>query len=69
MLTIVRLRSAKWGIPVVLFVIGILSLPLLSAEKPKDRATGARPLPYCSCQESVYFECTRKQFAPVPRWA
>jgi hypothetical protein len=44
MLTIVRLRSAKRGIPIVLFVIGILSLPRLSAEKPKDPVPSA-PVP------------------------
>ena len=44
MLTIVRLRSAKRGIPIVLFVIGILSLPRLSAEKPKDPVPPA-PVP------------------------
>src|SRR5450755_1138219 len=42
MLTIVRLRIAKRGILHVLFVIGLLSLPLLSADKPKD---GLPPAP------------------------
>ena len=44
MLTIVRLRIAKRGILDVLFVIGLLSLPLLSAEKPKDAVPPA-PVP------------------------
>jgi len=44
MLTIVRLRIAKRGILHVLFVIGLLSLPLLSAEKPKDAMPPA-PVP------------------------
>src|SRR5882724_786089 len=44
MLTIVRLRIAKRGILYVLFVIGLLSLPLLSAEKPKDAVPPA-PVP------------------------
>src|SRR4029077_7885446 len=44
MLTIVRLRIAKRGILHVLFVIGLLSLPLLSAEEPKDAMPPA-PVP------------------------
>ena len=44
MLTIVRLRIAKRGILHVLFVIGLLSLPLLSTEKPKD-AVPTPPVP------------------------
>lgn len=44
MLTIARLRIAKRGIPHVLFVIGLLSLPLLSADKLKD-AVPAAPVP------------------------
>jgi hypothetical protein len=44
MLTIVRLRIAKRGILNVLFVIGLLSLPLLSADKPKDAVPRA-PVP------------------------
>ena len=44
MLTIVRLRIAKRGILQVLFVIGLLSLPLLSADKPKDAVPPA-PVP------------------------
>jgi hypothetical protein len=44
MLTIVRLRIAKRGILHVLFVIGLLSLPLLSEEKPKDAVPPA-PVP------------------------
>jgi hypothetical protein len=43
-LTIVRLRIAKRGILHVLFVIGLLSLPLFSAEKPKDTVPPA-PVP------------------------
>jgi hypothetical protein len=44
MLTIMRLRIAKRGILYVLFVISLLSLPLLSAEKPKDEVPPA-PVP------------------------
>ncbi len=44
MLEIVRLRIAKRGIPLVLFVTGLLSLPLLSADKPKDAVPPA-PVP------------------------
>jgi hypothetical protein len=44
MLTIGRLRIAKRGILLVLFVAGLLSQPLLSAEKPKD-AVPAAPVP------------------------
>ncbi len=44
MLTIVRLRIAKRGILHVLFVIGLLSLPLLAGEKPKDAVPPA-PVP------------------------
>ena len=44
MFTIVRLRIAKRGILHVLFAIGLLSLPLLSADKPKDAAPPA-PIP------------------------
>lgn len=44
MLTIVRLPIAKQGILHVLFVIGLVSLPLLSAEKPKDTVPPA-PVP------------------------
>jgi hypothetical protein len=44
MLTIVRLRIAKRGIPLVLFVMGLLSTPLLLAEKPKDAVPPA-PVP------------------------
>ena len=44
MLTFVRLRIAKRGILHVLFVIGLLSLPLFSADKPKD-AVPAAPVP------------------------
>jgi hypothetical protein len=44
MLTIVRLRIAKRGILLVLFVIGLLSLPLFSADKPKDAVPPA-PVP------------------------
>jgi hypothetical protein len=44
MLTIVRLRIAKRGILLVGFVIGLLSFPLLSAEKPKDAVPPA-PVP------------------------
>ena len=36
MLTIARLRIAKRGILTVLFVMGLLSLPLLSEDKPKN---------------------------------
>jgi hypothetical protein len=42
--TIVRLGIAKRGILPVLFVIGLLSVPLHSAEKPKDAAPPA-PIP------------------------
>ena len=42
--TIVRLRIASRGILHVLFVIALLSLPLLSKEKPKDAAPSA-PVP------------------------
>ena len=44
MLTIVRVRIAKRGILLVVFVVGLLSLPLLSAEKPKDAVLPA-PVP------------------------
>ena len=44
MLTIVRLRIAKRGIRHVLFVIGLLSLPLYSADKTKDTVPAA-PVP------------------------
>jgi len=44
MLTVVRIRIAKRGILNVLSVIGLLSLPLLSAEKPKDVVSPA-PVP------------------------
>src|SRR6478672_4113137 len=44
MLTIVRFRIAKWSILHVLFVIGLLSLPLLPAGKPKDAVPSA-PVP------------------------
>lgn len=44
MLTIVRLRVAKRGFLHVLFVVGLLSLPLLSGEKPKDAVPPA-PVP------------------------
>ena len=44
MLTIVRLRIANRGTLHVLFVIGLLSLPLLSADKPKDAVPPA-PVP------------------------
>ena len=44
MLTIVRLRTAKRGLLRVLSVIGLLSLPLLAAEKPKDAVPPA-PVP------------------------
>ena len=40
----VTIRIAKRGILYVLFVIGLLSLPLLSAEKPKDAVPPA-PVP------------------------
>ena len=44
MLKIVRLRIAKRGILLVLFVTGLLSLPLLWAERPKDAVPPA-PVP------------------------
>jgi hypothetical protein len=44
MLTIVRLRIAKRGILLVLFAISLLSIPLLSADKPKDAVPPA-PVP------------------------
>lgn len=44
MFTIVRLRIAKRGILYVLFVIGLLSLPLFSADKPRD-AVPTAPIP------------------------
>ena len=44
MLTIVKLRVAKRGILHLLFAIGLLSLPLLSADKPKDAVPPA-PVP------------------------
>ena len=66
MLTI---RIAKRGILEVLFVVGFLSLPCLGRETKRRGVTGARPLSYCSCPESIYFECTRKQSARFFRWA
>jgi len=44
MLTIARLRIARRGILTVLFVMGLLSLPLFSADKPKDAVPPA-PIP------------------------
>ena len=44
MLTIMRLCIAKRGILHILFVIGLLSLPLLSEDKPKDAVPPA-PVP------------------------